>query len=324
MRLILAACLALAALPAAADDRLHAALSLLPASVAEGGSAFVAGYVLPPAAGGADPRRIAMVPMGRGVEGLIRDPAGWSAGTGLPAEGVAWILAWGPPDRLVTVYALSPGARDALPPALAAAGFAEVAGGFLQNGDPMALDLAARSPAGLWRDALGRGAVVAVDPAAVRLAPDPALLAPAEASPLVAMVLAGLDSVAEGEAVRQAAVLGMEAGVQPVLPDLSAAPSEMQPAAARDGLPVWGLALLADLGGDVVQVTVHADCAAAEAALAFAAKAWGEIGPGTAGARAVPLEGACAAALRLDGADFSRALNQLATRDFPPLRMAGP
>lgn len=323
--LVLSLALAAPALaaPALADEALRSALASLPAAAAEAPGVEIAGYLVP-AAVSDDPRQAAMMPMGRGVKGLVRDPAAWSAANGLDAAALRWVVAWGTPESHVTGIGLSPEGMAALPAALQAAGFDLRDDGLMQNGDPFAADFKARDLAGLWRDHLGRAAILALDAEGLRVAQRAEDLRAAAPSPLVAMVLDGLDAVAPGARVRQAALVGPEAGMQTDPGVVLSDPGDSAiPGAAAEGIAPWRLALLADIGDGLVQVTLHADCATAEAALAATSALWADIGAAPRSGTALPLEGACAAALVVDGAVYRDMLGRLAVRDFLPLRFGG-
>lgn len=344
--------------PALAEDsNLRAALSVLPDTVFSGLTPDVARYLdlsaLAEAHGGALEREaLARALLGGGirpVEALaLGTPESFAEKAGIEGAALAFVAGIGQPPGAVSIWGFSDeNAATIAFSSLPDRGFAELPSRMMANGEPGAIDIAARDPSDPWRGPMGQASVVALSGAVLLQASDGAALEPllterpALDSPAGLILLDALEAE-EGTAL-QAAFLGpwhgLGGGVDPAMlagknPDEARAAMEQAVAAASGGLPLWQGAALADLdtgkGSAMVLAFAYADCADAEVAAKGAAELWRSM-DGTAEdlAETHVAQGqpsGCAAVLRVTGRDgtprpFNRAAHALMAGNLPALRI---
>lgn len=215
----------------------------------------------------------------------LRDPArDWRAAVGFGPGDVDRLLELAAPPFRAQILTLAPGALPAIPPALAALGYAEVKTGGLRAwawGEDDALDLGARNPDNPFGGMLGMGSRIQVDGALLRHATSWAALAALGAAPVLAdraalaALVDALDHLAPEGALTQAVIFPEAAMLG--LDDPAALLGRAAPGATP---PAWRAALLADFAAGPVSTGVLAltavlpDEAAAQALAAHAARAW--------------------------------------------------
>ena len=349
----------IAAAPALAEEsNLRAALSVLPDTVFSGLTPDVTRYVdlsaLALAHGGTLERKaLTRAVLGGGIrpaEALSVGTADSFAGkSGIDGAALTFVAGTGQPPHAVSIWGFSDeNAAATVFSSLPERGFAELASGMIANGEPGAIDIAARDPADPWRGQMGQASVVALSGPTLLQAGDTSALEPLLAdgasaldTPAGKTILDALE--AEEGTVLQAAFLGpwhgLGNGIDPALlagknPDQARATLEQAAAAASRGLPLWQGAALADLdtgtGAAMVLALAYADCTDAQAAANGVAELWQGM-DGTAEdlaeahARQVQPSG-CAAVLRVTERDgtprpFNRAVQALMAGNLPALRI---
>lgn len=226
------------------------------------------------------------IPPGPLTESLSDPATAWRGSVGFGLRDVQRLLTLAAPPDALTLLRLEPGAAEAVPPALAASGYAQRSLAGLTawaRGEDRQLDLAGRNPDDPFRGMLGRAARVQIDGDLIRHASDWGLLAwlaqapadPALAHPALAPLVDALDGF-KGALVQ--AVLWPDATRFSAADPLAAVTGQAQP---PEGPPVvWLSAALADLAtgpratGALILTAALPDAATAEAVRAALARKW--------------------------------------------------